>query len=273
MDLPIVEALAVFALRVGIAILVMLIGRFLAGRVRDFVRNLLKNPQIDQALSTTMEGILVRVAFYGTLLIAFIVALAVLGVPAAAILSVTSAILIVFAIALRQSLANFAATILLMIYQPFSVGEEIETLGRRGTVQEIQLFNTVIMQTDRSLATLPNGEIQQDGIVNYTRLGFSRVDLPFTLKYDADFERAKAIIMAIMTSDERVFKEPPPAVVALNMGQDGMEMQARPFVKYADYDPIQFSFRPMIVEALRAEGIELAVPQRDVSLDRQAAAE
>ncbi len=267
MEIPLLETLTTFGLRLIVAVLVMIIGRILAGKARDLTRELLERPQIDQALSPSVEGILVRFAFYGTLLIAFIIALAIIGVPAAAILSVTSAILVIFAIALRQSLANFAATILFMIYQPFQLGEEIETLGRRGVVQEMQLFNTVIRQTDRSLATLPNGEIQQDGIVNYSRLGYSRVDLPFTLTYDADIERAQAIIMEIMTGDDRVHKDPPPAVVALNMGENGMEMQARFFVSNDNADPVQFSFRPRIIEALRAEGIEPAVPQRDVTLE------
>jgi len=122
------------------------------------------------------------------------------------------------------------------------------------------------MQPDRSLASLPNGEIQESGLINYTRLGIQRVDLAFTLKYDADVEKARAIIAEIMTGDPRVLEDPPPAVVALNMGEDGLEMQARPFVMYADYDPVQFGFRQQITEKLTAAGIELAVPQRDVYL-------
>lgn len=266
MEAPLLQTAAVLALRVGVAILIMVIGRYLAGRLRSFTRELLARPQVDQALSASVEGILVRVVYYGTLAIALIIALAVLGVPAAAIVSVTSALLVVLAIALRESLANFAATVIFMIYQPFRIGEEIETMGRRGIVREIQLFNTVIMQTDRSLATLPNAEIQADGIINYTRLGINRINMPFTLKYEADIDRAREIIMDLMTNDPRVLKEPPPAVVALNMGEDGMELQARPFVRYADYDPVQFSFNQAIVERLVAAGIAFAVPQRDVTV-------
>jgi small conductance mechanosensitive channel len=76
--------------------------------------------------------------------------------------------------------------------------------------------------------------------------------------------------MEIMADDPRVLKEPPPAVVALNMGVDGLEMQARPFVRYPDYDPVQFGFRQQITEALTAAGIEFAVPQRDVHLSSAA---
>ena len=86
-------------------------------------------------------------------------------------------------------------------------------MGRRGVVIEMQLFNTVLRQSDRSLAVLPNGDIQKSGLVNFTRLGISRVDLPFTLKYSEDIEKARALIMDIMTSDPRVLKDPPPVVV------------------------------------------------------------
>lgn len=266
MESSLLQSAGLYLLRIIAAIVVILIGRFLAGRARGFTTEMLRRPQIDQALSATVEGILVRVAFYGVMAIAIVIALAILGVPAAAILSISSAILVVFAIALRQSLANFAATVIFMIYQPFRAGEEIETMGRRGIVREIQLFNTVLMQPDRSLASLPNGEIQESGLINYTRLGISRVDLAFTLKYEADIDKARGIIMKVMTGDPRVLKDPPPAVVALNMGDDGLEMQARPFVNYPDYDPVQFGFRQRITEALNAAGIALAVPQRDVHL-------
>ena len=76
--------------------------------------------------------------------------------------------------------------------------------------------------------------------------------------------------MGIMTGDPRLLEELPPAVVALNMGEDGLEMQARPFVRYPDYDPVQFGFRQLITEALNAAGIGFAVPQRDVYLSSAA---
>jgi small conductance mechanosensitive channel len=269
MDGSILEFAARYGLRIIVAVVVLLIGRFLAGRLRKLTRELLDRPDIDQALSESMESILVRLVFYGTIVLAVIIALAILGVPVTAILSVSSALLVVLAVALRESLANFAATIIFMIYQPFRVGEEIESLGRRGIVREIQLFSTVLRQPDRSLAVLPNGDLQKDGLINYTRLGISRVDLPFTLKYEADIERARAIIMEIMTGDSRVLKEPPPDVVALNMGENGMEMQARPFVRYDDYDPVQYGFRKEITARLKAAGIAPAVSQLDVKLQSQ----
>lgn len=266
MENTILAFLTRYGLRIVVAIVVLLIGRFIAGRLRTFVKHLLDRPDVDKALTDSMESILVRVAYYGTLTIAAVNALAVLGVPFTAILSMGAAVLVVLAVALRESLSNFAATVIFMIYQPFRVGEEIESMGRRGIVREIQIFNTVLRQPDRSLAILPNGDIQKEGLVNYSRLGISRVDLAFTLKYEADIERAREIIKELMAADPRVLDDPPADVVALNMGANGLELQARPFVRYENYDPVQFEFRRLITEKLTDAGIPPAVTQRDVNI-------
>ena len=191
MEIPILEFITLYVLRIAVAIAVIVIGRFIAGRARDFTKKFLDRPEVDEALSNSFESILVRLVYYGILILVTIFALASLGVPVSAMLSVSAAALVIVAVALRESLANFAAAIIFLIYQPFRLGEEIETLGRRGVVKEMQLFSTVIRQSDRSLANLPNGDMQKDGIINYIRLGISRVDLAFTLKYESDVDKAR----------------------------------------------------------------------------------
>jgi small conductance mechanosensitive channel len=271
MEIPVLgtisHTLLFYLLRIVAAVVVLFVGRYLAGKARIFTSEVIKRPEVDEALSSSIESILVRAAYYGTLFLSFILALVILGVPATAVFQISSAVLVILAVALRESLSNFAAAVMFLIYQPFRIGEEIETMGRRGIVREMQLFSTVLMQPDRSLAILPNGDIQKDGIINYTRLGISRVDLKFTLKYKADVEKARLVIMKIMTNDARVLKQPPPAMVIMEMGDNGLEMQARPFVRYEDYDPVQFGFRQLITEKLIAAGIEPAVTQHDVQLD------
>jgi small conductance mechanosensitive channel len=209
---------------------------------------------------------LVRVAYYGTLFAAAVIALVILGVPVGAILSISSVALVVLVVALRESLENFAAAVIFVIYQPFRVGEEIETLGRKGIVMEMQLFNTVLRQSDRSLAVLSNGDIQKEGLVNYSRFGISRVDLPFTLTYDDDIDKARSIIMDLMTSDPQVLKDPPPVVVPVRMGENGLEMQARPFVRCEDGGAVQVRLLQLIIEQLSKAGIEPAVAQHDVRM-------
>ena len=260
------QLLGRYAFRIAFAIGVMFLGRYLADKARLATAQLVRRPDVSDALSDSVESMLVRVAYYGTLTTATICALVILGVPIGAILSISSVALVILVVALRESLENFAAAVIFVIYQPFRVGEEIETMGRKGIVMEMQLFNTVLRQSDRSLAVLSNGDIQKEGLVNYSRFGISRVDLPFTLTYDDDIDKARSIIMDLMTSDPQVLKDPPPVVVPVRMGENGLEMQARPFVMYDDYDPVQFSFRKQITAELNAAGIAPAVSQHDVKV-------
>jgi small conductance mechanosensitive channel len=266
MAAQILAVLGEFALRILIAVVVLYVGRLLARQARVWSAQLMDRPQIDQALSSSVERILVSAVYYGIIALAFMVALVIAGVPVAAVLSVSSVAVLVVAVALRESLSNFAATVIFMVYQPFRNGEEIETMGKRGVVREMQIFSTVLMQPDKSLVTLPNGEIQASGIINYSRMGFNRVDIAFTLQYGADIERARSVILETLSEDERIFSDPPPAVVVLELREGGVYMQARPLAKYADYDPIQFTMRQKIKDRLEAEGIALAVPQQQVQI-------
>jgi small conductance mechanosensitive channel len=266
MAAQILAVLGEFALRILIAVVVLYVGRLLARQARVWSAQLMDRPQIDQALSSSVERILVSTVYYGIIALAFMVALVIAGVPVAAVLSVSSVAVLVVAVALRESLSNFAATVIFMVYQPFRNGEEIETMGKRGVVREMQIFSTVLMQPDKSLVTLPNGEIQASGIINYSRMGFNRVDIAFTLQYGADIERARSVILETLSEDERIFSDPPPAVVVLELREGGVYMQARPLAKYADYDPIQFTMRQKIKDRLEAEGIALAVPQQQVQI-------
>jgi small conductance mechanosensitive channel len=255
-----------FALRLALALAVVFIGRYLARWARSSTARLMDRPQIDQALSSSVERIVVSAVYYGIIALAVMAALVIIGVPVAAVLSIGSVAVLIAAVALRESLANFAATVIFMVYQPFRKGEEIESMGRRGIVRELQVFSTVLMLPDKSLVTLPNGEIQESGIINYSRMGFNRVDIAFTLQYGADIERARSVILETLKQDERIFSDPPPAVVVLELREGGVYMQARPLVQYTDYDPIQFSMRQKIKERLEAEGIALAVPQQQVQI-------
>ena len=264
MDMPILQFLGLYAIRIAVAIGVMLLGRYLADKARLATAQLVRRPDVSDALSDSVESMLVRVAYYGTLTATAICALVILGVPIGAILSISSVALVILVVALRESLENFAAAVIFVIYQPFRVGEEIETMGRKGMVMEMQLFNTVLRQSDRSLAVLSNGDIQKNGLVNYSRLGISRVDLPFTLEYRADIDKARRLIMDIMTSDPQVLNDPPPVVVPVYMGENGLDMQARPFVRFEDGGPVQVRLLQRITEQLSRAGIEPAVTQRDV---------
>jgi small conductance mechanosensitive channel len=247
-------------IRLGEAILIFLVGRWLAGLLRRWVRRGLGRTTITPSLA----DLACRLVYGAMLLLTGITMLAVLGVPIAAILSVSAIVIVVMGIALRESIADLAATVIFLLLQPFRIGEIVEANGVLGTVQEISLFSTMLVTFDRKVVTLPNSKIQQANIFNYTRAGVLGADMFVTIRHDADLLRVKEIIQEVIAADPRVLPEPAPSIGVRTLGENGVELLARPFVKSGDY----FATRGDLIERIKLrldqEGIPLAVPQRDV---------
>ncbi len=244
-----------FALAFGI----VLLGRWLARIGRRWVQRGLKKVTLTESLAQLAE----RVTYYGIIFGAVLVALAVLGVPTTGLITTIGVILIILGVALQESLSSFAATIIFLLFQPFKVGELIESNGVMGTVREIALFQTILTKADNKLLTLPNAQIQNSVLVNYSRMGTLRADLSFNISYTDDLRKAKQVLAEIMAADPRVLADPPAVVVVQELGDNAVELAIRPWVTNADF----WNFRTDMLELVKlrfdAEGISFPFPQRD----------
>jgi small conductance mechanosensitive channel len=247
-------------IRLGAAVLIFLVGRWLARVFQRWVSRGLSRTTITPSLSE----LVCRLVHAGTLMLTFIVMLTVLGVPITAILSVSAIVIVVVGIALRESLADLAATVIFLLMQPFRAGEIVEANGVLGTVQEITLFSTMVLTFDRKVVMLPNSKIQQANIVNYTRAGVLGADVVFTILPDADLLRAKEIMREVAAADPRVLPEPAISVGVRALSENGVELLARSFVRSDDYFAAKGDLLERIKLQLDQEGIHQAVPQRDV---------
>jgi small conductance mechanosensitive channel len=146
------------------------------------------------------------------------------------------------------------------------VGELIQTNGVTGTVREISLFHTVLTKADNVLLTLPNAQIQNSVLVNYSRLGMLRADLTFNIGYDDDLRKAKALLVEMLIGDPRVLGEPPPTVVVQELGENAVALAVRPWVNYTDYWSFRTDFTEKVKHRFDAEGISFPYPQRTIYL-------
>jgi len=250
------------AIRLGAAALIYLLGRWLARTSRKWLGKVMPRT----ALTPSMIRLTQVLAYYSILLLTILTALAMVGVPINALLAGGAVVIVILGIALQQSLANLAATIIFLLFQPFRVGELVETNGIMGTVNEIQFFNTVINTYDNKVITIPNSKIQDNNLVNYTRLGRMMVDLPVSISYSDDLRKAKAILLELAVSDERVLKEPPPAALVKELGDNGVNLAVRAWTTSGDYWGVQFTLREQIKLRFDEEGIVIPFPQRDLHI-------
>jgi len=173
---------------------------------------------------------------------------------------------VILGIALRESIANLAATIIFMLFQPFKLGELIKANNVLGTVKEIQFFSTVLVTGDNLEVTIPNAKIQGDTLLNYTRLGQLRIDFVFGVSYYGNIEHVKRVLYDLLASDPRVLTDPAPFVFVQELGDSSVNFAVRPWVKSEDYWTLQWDLPERVKLRFDAEGIGIPFPQRDVHL-------
>lgn len=260
MEDTIINFILQYGLRILIAWGLVVLGRYIARHVRDLVRQVIARPSVTEMVSHTIGRLLVNIVYYG-LLVAFVaLALIVLGVPATYVLTVIGVVFLLAAIALQQSLSNLAATVIFFAFQPFRKGELIETQGKTGTVQEIQLFNTLLLTGDQRLVSLANSEIQNEGVVNHTRNGIVRNDVALAVSYQANLERVREVIHEIIAQDQRILIDPPPSITVTALAENGINLVVYCVSLPTDGWNIMSDLRSQIKERFDAEGIPFARP-------------
>ena len=250
------------ALRVLLAIAVWIVGRWLARRTRNWLTKSLQNTDLTESFVT----LIVTVSYYGVLILAALLALAALGVPVSILASALGIVVIVLAITLQTSLGNLAATIIILLFKPFKMGDVIEAGGVLGVVHEIQMFSTVLNSPDGKTHIIPNGAIQGGGVANYSTSGKLRLNLSFGISYASDLEKAKAVLTNLLAADERVLAQPPVRVFVQQLADSSVELVAWPFVETADYALLSAEIVEQVKREFDAAGIDFPYPQQDIHL-------
>ncbi len=249
-------------IQVVLAVLVFLLGRWLARRTRTALHVTLGKT----ALAPSLVRLLDLAAYYGILYLTVIVSLALVGFPVAPVIAVSLIVVIILGIALQQSISNLAATVVFMLFQPFRVGELIEANAVLGVAKELQLLSTVLVTGDNREITIPNGEIQRHNLINYTRLGRLRVDFEFGVSYGDDLGQVKRVLAELLAADARILADPEPAIFVKSLDDSCVTLAVRPWVKPDDYWRLQSELPERVKLCFDAEGISIPFPQRDVHI-------
>ncbi len=253
---------SLYGLKVVGAVLILILGRIVAGVGRSVVKGLMTKTRTDPAVTSFVSSL----TFFLLLTFAVLAALAKFGVETTSFVAVIGAGGFAVGFALQGSLANFAAGVLILVLRPFRVGDYIEAAGIAGAVQEIQLFTTILSTPDNIRILVPNGKIYGDIIKNVTANDTRRVDLEVGISYSAPIGRAMDIIKGLLDSDERVLKEPEPQIAVAQLADSSVNLVVRPWAKKEDYWALKFDLNLRIKESFDAQGIEIPFPQRVVHI-------
>lgn len=242
------------------AILILIAGRIVAGILRGFVKKLMTKRDQDIGLTNFVGNMTYAVV----MVFAIVAAMAKFGVQTASFVAVLGAAGFAVGFALQGSLANFASGVMLLLFRPFKVGDYVEAAGVSGSVQDIQLFSTILFTPDNVCIIVPNGKLFGDIIKNYSTNDIRRVDMVLGIGYGSSIERAIEITMGLIKADQRVLKEPEPTIAVSELADSSVNLVVRPWVKKEDYWDVKFELTRQIKEACDKNDIEIPFPQRVV---------
>jgi len=256
------ELLTVYGMRVIAAIVIFIVGRWVAKGVAKLIRRVMSKSGTDETLVKFVGSM----AYIALLAFVIIAALNQLGIQTTSFIAVLGAAGLAIGLALQGSLGNFAAGILMIIFKPFKVGDFIEGAGTAGVVEEIQIFTTQLRTPDNKTIIVPNAKMTGDNITNYTVKGTRRVDFVFGIGYDDDIDKARSIIKEIIDQDERVLKDQKPLIVVSDLADSSVNFTVRAWTTADDYWSFYFDTTEKVKKQFDAQGVSIPFPQRDVHM-------
>lgn len=251
-------------IKIGMTALILLIGYILICILTKILKRGLKKTKIDEVLHTFFLNCLKMLLW----IMLLITALSYLGIPPTSFLTVLGAAGVAVALALKDSLSNFAGGILIIISKPFSKGDFIEDMEIAGKVEKIDLLYTTLMTFDNKVITIPNGKLANTTIVNYSREQKRRVDCKFGVGYEDDIALVKEILENVAASNPKIFNEPKVTIGIAALGDNAVEFDLKVWCATEDYWDVYYFLQEQVKLAFDVQHISIPYPQMDVHMKK-----
>jgi small conductance mechanosensitive channel len=255
------EWLTAYSINLVSAIIVLLAGRWLAKKVAELLSMFLTKSKVDR----TLVGFLQNITYYTLLVLVVFTAVEQLGINTTSFLIIIGAAGLAVGLALKDSLANFAAGVMLILFRPFQVGDYVMAGGVEGSVESISIFNTNMQTPDNRRIIVPNGKIINDVITNVTANPIRRLDLVVGISYEDNIGQAREVLAGLLSEDPRVLKEPAPAIAVADLAASGVNLAVRPWVNRDDYLAVRGDLLEKIKTAFDQAGLTISYLKRDTN--------
>ena len=250
------------AINVAIAIAIFYVGKLVVGLIVRGMRKVMRRQEVDQTLETFVCN-LVRIILMAVVIIA---AIGQIGIQTTSFIAIFGAAGLAVGLALQGSLSNFAAGVLIVLFRPYKVGDFVEAAGIAGVVEQVQILTTILKTGDNKQIIVPNGQIMDSIITNYSASDKRRVDMVVGVSYDDDLDKVRSTIEELVAADERILAEPACTIAVSALADSSVNFVVRPWVNTADYWGVMFDLTEAIKKRFDKEGISFPFPQQDVHL-------
>jgi small conductance mechanosensitive channel len=251
-----------FGINLITAIAIFYIGRIVVGLLTRGLRKVMQAQEIDK----TLESFVCNLARMVLLTFVIIASVSALGIQTTSFIAVIGAAGLAIGLALQGSLSNFASGVLIVLFRPYKVGDWVEAAGVAGTIVEVQILTTVFRTGDNKSIIVPNGQVMNSVIVNYSANDQRRVDMVVGVSYDDDLDKVRATLEDLIAADDRILDDPACTIAVAELADSSVNFVVRPWVKSGDYWGVKFDLTEAIKKRFDKEGIAFPFPQQDVHL-------
>jgi small conductance mechanosensitive channel len=252
-------------IKVATALAIFFVGKFIIRLVMRALHKVMQKQDVEETLETFVSN-LVRSVLMIVLVIATIGAL---GVETTSFIAIFGAAGLAVGLALQGSLSNFASGVLIVLFRPYRVGDFVEAAGIAGVVEQVQILTTILKTGDNKQIIVPNSQIMDSIITNYSANDTRRVDMVVGVSYDDDLDKVRDTIKELIAADDRILDEPAPKIAVSELADSSVNFVVRPWVNSADYWGVMFDLTEAIKKRFDKEGISFPFPQQDVHLYKQ----
>lgn len=240
------------------AMIILVIGKLIINWLNRLFAALLTKQRVEPSVQSFLKSTV-------NILLIVMLALAVigkLGVEITGFAALLASAGVAIGMALSGNLQNFAGGLIILIFRPYKVGDYIDSdTGASGTVQEIQIFHTVLKTGDNKIVYAPNGNMSNSVVTNYSQQDTRRVDFTFSMEYGEDFDRVEQVLKDIIAADERILTDPEPFIRLGEMAASSVDITVRVWVKTEDYWAVHFDLKKAVYTTFTKLDISIPFPQ------------
>ncbi len=247
-----------YLLRTIFTLLILLIG----WQVLKIVNKILAKFFDRSSLEPSLKGFLLNLSDFSLKGLLVLIAVGTLGVEMTSLVALLGGAGVAIGMALSGTLQNFAGGLVILAFKPFKVGDYIEAQALGGTVREIQIFNTILTTTDNKTVVIPNAQLANQSLVNFSTQSTRRVDLTFGISYQDDISFAKKLLQEIINNDPRVIKDLNNQIIVGQLADSAVNIYVRSWVANEDYWDFYFDLVEKVKNSFDQNGITIPFPQR-----------
>lgn len=249
-----------YGLNLVIAVAVLIIGMMIAKRLSKMISKVLNKKEYDESL----QGFLVSLVSISLRILVVLTALSQLGVEMTSFVALLGAAGLAIGMAFSGTLGNFAGGVMILIFRPYKVGDLIEAQGEFGTVEQIQIFNTILLTMDNKTVIIPNGAMANGNITNFTYQQKRRVDFKVGIAYGDDLHAAKNLLQRFIDEDDKILKEGNNFIGLVELGDSSVNLTLRVWCMTEDYWGVYFRMNERIYNEFGDSGLNIPFQQMDV---------